>query len=794
MRRILSELTDRGCWISHDRVYVFVSADHGITEMGYHGLQPVSRNSRILVREAGVLTFGLRTRKGDIPLQTENVDWKPTGITTTTTFPDGACALSMALTGRSVKIRCLLTRGTGVTVCVELAKQSTFSEVHGKRTWSPFRPEGGTVRAVFHDRIMLQEWIQRKGPYAGDFMIPEPIRRKIFNPLKRSGQNTPEDLRPEFRSSDMPLYDARGSVICEAEGWSVLETKDAWLFEHPLGPNQGADLTIRCSDDGKATVGADDVPDRPGGQSTLVLPGFPHLEEFAASVPGIMDSCIVHDHGIPRACPGRYYWIWSWDTLVTMLEALRWGGYSDAARTVRFIEQNRDANGVVPLRWTRDLLPLDTPSPGGIEFLQAALAYETFLETGDRGLLEHSIPALTARFTASESPVERDGVLRGAGYYPDLLSAFGRNEQSAPCMETGSWYGFCRIVENLARLTGNGDLGTRAGAVAEKIAEEFAGRYWDETTGFFADSINPDSGGRSPYHPLFALLFLQSSSGFRLIRPHLQKAAEFIAREFLTDFGMRVLPQGETGPSRETVLDSWYPHWDLYALRVLRRAGDAESIIRWLKLAEVALTKLGYCPEFLSLKGFRESDPDKWKHHGSASNLNCITSWHRALREAVLGFECDPGGITHIPLALPLKRGRMDGFVFRGGNWTVETVSDGEDLEALSVDGQNIDGCLKIPAGFYTRGNHTVVARYSNRPMLPCFLEITNALVRRSSRNGDRVEVEIEPLGAVDGAVYSPQQPRVFTNDSELPLHWEEETGRGWFSLAAQEVCTLRLV
>ena len=65
MKRRLDSLVDRGCWISHDRMYAFISADHGITEIGYHGIQPVSRNSRVLVEESGVLCFSARGGAGE---------------------------------------------------------------------------------------------------------------------------------------------------------------------------------------------------------------------------------------------------------------------------------------------------------------------------------------------------------------------------------------------------------------------------------------------------------------------------------------------------------------------------------------------------------------------------------------------------------------------------------------------------------------------------------------------------------------------------------------------------------
>ncbi|MCX6143523.1 MAG: hypothetical protein NTZ35_09900 [Ignavibacteriales bacterium] len=774
-------------------MYAFVSAEHGITEVGYHGLQPVSKNSRTLVRESGVLTFSVRIDNKEYTLQTSDVDWRPTRIEAETILPDGICSLVIAAKGRTLVVRCSSSTEVTPTLCMRLDKQSTFTAVHGERTWSSLWSVGGKVVTGFRDRIMLQKWLDQTGPYAGDFLIPEPVRKKIFNTSKLSGLATRDDLRPEFQNTDLALYDAGAVITFGGVGCSLRETAEAWIFEQTMQPGRATQFTIRCSDQAEAPVAESEAsPERPA-LSRLALPGFPHLEEFATTVPGLVESCIVRDCGIPRACPGRYYWIWAWDALVTMQEALRWGDHSNVLRTVRFIEQHRDEAGRIPARWTRALLPLDTPSPGGIEFLQAALVYEAFLETNDDDLLKQSLPSFIARFEDSEQQILREGLVKGEGFYPDLLSAFGRGEESAVCMEVGSWYALCRILENIARQIGDGKLEERTSAAAAMIAQNFSANYWDKEAGFFVDSINSDANTRSRFHPLFALLFLQSSLGLPLIRPHLQEAAAFIARELVTDAGMRVIPLTETGPSGEDVLDSWYPHWDLYALKLFRRAGNAGPIMRWLGRAEEALSRLGYCPEFLTLKGFRENDSRAWERHGSASNLNCVTSWLRGIRESIVGFEFDPGGITHLPLSLPVPAARLENIRWRGSSWSFESIYGGPHFESLVVNDTIIEGSTKIPIHHQTPGDHIVTALYGSKTPLLHFTEVANAKLLNSDRRRDVVEIVIEPLGFVDVAFFSPELPAVFVDNRKVFAEWHQTTGQGFFSLPAASRYTIRI-
>lgn len=77
--RDLHRSADRSCWISGSRVNACVAAGSaGIVEFGFHAAQPVSRNSRMLVRSAGVVALSLRAPDGkEHPLAIDQVDQAP---------------------------------------------------------------------------------------------------------------------------------------------------------------------------------------------------------------------------------------------------------------------------------------------------------------------------------------------------------------------------------------------------------------------------------------------------------------------------------------------------------------------------------------------------------------------------------------------------------------------------------------------------------------------------------------------------------------------------------------------
>jgi hypothetical protein len=350
-------------------------------------------------------------------------------------------------------------------------------------------------------------------------------------------------------------------------------------------------------------------------------------------------------------------------------------------------------------------------------------------------------------------------------------------------MEVGCWYSLCRIIQNSARRLGDRETETLADGCATSISRLFDSHFWDEKAGFFVDSIGGKGTAPRAVHPLFALLFLYTPLGFSLVRGRIARMGAFIVRHLLTPEGMRVVPLDEGSAGTEVVMDSWYPHWDLYALKVLRRAGYAHEIVSWLRRSEQVLDRLGYCPEFLSLSGFRAGEADAWARHGAASNLNCVTGWYRAMRESVLGIETDPGGLTHIPLALSTGHIRIESLWWRGGLWDIEVDYGGQEVESFEVDGERIDGCLKVPARHVDSGKHHLVIRYGGRKPRLRLNETVNAEVEPLSVTNREIVADLKGLGFVGVSFVSRDRPQAAIDGRVVETVWNEETGEGYFEM-----------
>jgi hypothetical protein len=808
MLKHLDQLADRSCWISGERINACIGIDaHGIAEIGFHGAQPVSRNSRMLVRERGVLALAIRNSEGgEEEVRFDSVDWHPHKI-----------SVAMAPWGRRMELaieaadRALLVIVTGdvggCQLCATFFPEACNVQVRGERTWA--RPRVGThwLSLQCRDRICLREWLRQEGPYAGDFLIPEPWRRVIFARSIRSGQATAADLRPEYRDADITLYDATTTLRIGGNACLIEQRQDCIRFVTPL---KGAGsripaLLIAGTERNEAGIPSvqefgekTEKTDALFGELERVSPrltagAMPELTDWFSVVPGIVQSCTVSESGMTRATPGAYYWLWAWDNMVTGVETLRWGAHTLVADMVRFINTHRDLGGSIPARWTRSGQPLDTPPRGALEFLLLHLAYQHALETGNNQALLDVYPHAVAHLRTVTLVAGGNGLVPNISFYPDLPLRFGRTEKSIAALETGCLYGLARILENTAALVGDPGTLNESRVLAANIESSFLHTFWDEGRGFLIDAIDAETGKRNVTYPLFSLLFLQTPLGIPLLRRALPQMGRFMAEHLQTDLGTRILPAWDIRQGSEQVASSWYPHWDIYLLKVLRRTGQGDGIMRWLRAARLVLRRLGYVPEFLMLDGLTEEPGDRWLRHGAVSNLNCLTGWYRGVIEGVFGLEMDPGGMGVVPLDLPLGSLRLEGLHHRGVQWDIGVEHGGSSLNEIRIDGTPLRGTMKIPAAFHGQGRHELLLRYGNPPEGPRFRELMNAEVLESEGDSNAAAVQIRALGTVEILVENAQAVQSELDAKPLKLDIDPGTGTGRARIVSVNTHTLSL-
>lgn len=732
-----------------------------------------------------------------------DVEWMPGYARVCCECSGGRLTVEMTPAGRSLIITFHKISLTGAAIVLLFHASSLFSDVQGERVWSADPSTGAHALFRFRDRIILSDWMKREGRYAGDFLIPEPLRRKVFARRCRSGLATALDLLPEYANSSMPVYDATVTVTLGGDGYAREERGGDMAFVLPVekAPKSLPPFVFEFADEA-SPADRDPDPLKKAGRvqaaqarafeiaPRLQMPDSPHVMDFVASVPALVESSVVRDYGVPRATPGRYYWIWAWDAMVTALASPWWGGRVLAEKTARFVNVHRDEGGLIPMRWTRSLEPLDTQPRGSLEALLTSLAYETYLDTQDRRVLEEIYPATVRHLAELSGECDSRGFFRNIGFYPDQPQQFGRTEESAVAVEVANFYTFCRTCENIGLVMGDSTLCRQGREMSLRLESSFLAHFWDDQTGFLADAIDVSSGGRNTSYPLFTLMFLHSSFGWQLIRPKIAECAEFIARHHLSPWGLRVLPAWDRNAKSETVSGAMYPHWDLYAIRILRKAGRTNEIMQWVQSLRKVLGRLGYAPEFLRLDGLNDNDRATWLRHGAASNLNCVTGWYQALLEGLFGIERDPGGISIVPLALPLGEIAVSGMHHRGTLWNLKVNNDGPGLRSIRVDDVEVVGSLKVPARYYDGREHQLEVTYGRQLPSTRFLELSNAEVIETSGDGMTVSAHIRALGSTEVVFAAPPPGHCHLDGIEVRdvLHVPDGTHRVRLGITGEHI------
>ena len=808
----LTSFLDHGVWISDDRVSALASLrSGGIEQIDFHGEQPVSRNAKLLYHPDGVLKFELLWQ-AEGKLHRKLLDWQnltihPFSIEQVHDLVDFEVVLQIAVKKNQLAAQCkCFPKHQGKTARdlrfhVLWNQQSRTREVHGERLWADLPPKSGTIALKATDQIHLWPWLQRQGDYQGDFLIPENWRRMFFKRDCVSGTARKEDLKNEFVKTNLKLYDADTFILIGNAEYACLKSQQAWQVfdagdaekdsESLIFPTFTVQFFTRKPGNGAAVPStgiwkaqSERYHEFAKQTPKLRLPGFPGVETFFEQMPQVVESAKVQDFGMTRACPGTYYWIWSWDNMVTAQAMARFGDLETMRRMVVFLHQHRDIDGAIPGRWTRQLEAMDSRKIGGLDFLFCELVMQLYAETLDRSVLQNNYAVLHHAFRAIAQSCDDQGRFLTMGMYPDLPTKMARSGQDYVAIDTGMWYCFCRNMEKIALLLQDDATANVAIQLADALQGSFLPLFWDGKKGFCCDSVYPDSDKINQTYPLFSLLFMEFPFGQSLLHSRMADCGDFIEKHLLGDDGIRITPTWDKNHTSEPVMSAWYPHWDLPATTVLARAGRKSALQSWLNSVEQAYQTLGYCPEFVALD---VPAREKFRLHGAAWHLNCASGWYNSLIHNIVGLAFDLGGITAMPI--DAAEASLQNLCFRGGRWDVQIKGRGKWLQRMLVDNIALSGTSKVPTPFYNTDRHELTIELGDDlPVLPVLTELWGGSVLDAGSGSDRTECRIYGLGRVDFAFVSKCRPRLLFDNRTHGFNWNasRNEGRGQFTLSGE--------
>jgi hypothetical protein len=715
----------------------------------------------------------------------------------------------MTLHKKAIVLRIDLSNETktprSVALRVTFNKSALTTQVHGNRTWD--RPVVQNDRSVlFHarDRVLLKDWVEKKGTY----LVNEDWQEKIF----RKGSSR---LRTKYLKGRALLYDAQIYALAGGKRFSGVNKTDKLIEftsqEIPVGEGIRTLVFVVAFGDSQEEVCSnfrysvrnhvrvkDSLRARyrkiDRSAPCLGLEGYPEIEEFFHLVPMVVESAKIPEKGVTRGCASSYYWVWGWDNIVTGLELSKWGDLSYQKKMVQFFATHRAHNGSVPHRFDRDFRSLQSVGFGTIDSLYIYLVFELFTQTRDIALLRDCYRSVKRTFLHMAAESDDRGFYKSLGMYPDFPRRLGRTDNSHVAMEIGTWYVTCRIVELIAAMLRDKPVADKAIVLGDRIRSNFALSFDDDSAGFLVDSVDASTGEKQHTHPIFSLMFLHSSFGFPLIQGKERGMCDFMEASHLSEHGVAMMPRGDQSRGSEIGTSSWYPHWDIYPVKLLRRLGRTSALLRWLELVKDCYRRLGYCPEFVSLKEEDIHPQRRWIHHGSPWNLNCTTGWYKALVEGIIGVESDIGGLTYIPCPLPFST-RLEGLRFRNTIWSVSSRGQGNHIEELIADGSSIRGTCKMPVSFYGRGRHSLQVNYGDRPQpYPVIRELIGGGILKVNAGKGKVAAVVKGWGTLDITFSARNRVLMLFDGIPVDYKWDDLRQVGWAQMMGSGMHRVELI
>jgi len=816
MRTIeLKKLFDKGIWISDSRIAAFISGD-GIKQIDYHGLQPVSRNSRMLMHDESAIKIYYMTKKEEKTLVNWNsVQWYPNKVETAITVDGYSAVVHIGLHNSSLLIWMTVEENFPNNDFIKLEiiidKYLFTKDIHGARKMLLSDHKNEYIILRINDKILLNSWMKEKGAYRGDFMIPEVWRRMIFKNKKISGFAQYDDLKDEYKHDNIFLNDENTFMVFGGESFLVTELREEFIAESEIIPALeensagnpfaivfGTDIISAFQTFCTAIDFSIDAISKKAGyydnfRWTEPSASFSskNLESFFALFPDIVNSAEIEEIGMFRACASSYYWIWAWDSMVTM-NAVSFCRLAPKQRNViQFIRRNKSYDGSIPMQWTHNLEPMDSKGFGALDFLFANLITRNYVSMGNFSVIRENYPHLVHSFEKILSSCNDKGLYPSVGFYPDLPEKLGRREESFVSMEIAALYSNAVIMNWLSYVIQDPLIVKKSEDTILLLQKHFLSVFWDDEKGFLFDSID-ENGNENQSYPLFALLFILNYSSLSLVRSKIKLLADFIEKNLFDDNGFSLVPKWDKSRKSEDVMNSWYPYWDLLALKIIRRSGNKELIKKWIKLADECFGKFGYCPEFISSEEQKNHHTEKWNKHGTPWNLNCSAGWYQSIVENIFGIEEDIGGITYIPLSPLSEKMKLKKVVLKSSECDIEIKGSGKHVSSFSVNGKIIMGCLKIPDSFYFKGPIKIKITHSSVETPLYFKELNGATVKKIDYSLEKVILDIDCVGFVDILFYSKSEPKLSIDGEVKGFSYSAENKEGYLSLflyGQHEIC-----
>ncbi len=753
----LGTIHPKSVWVSKERTSACIS-DNGVVACIFHGNQAVSRNSYIMkgTVDEPALKFCFKN-SGDI------VSY----IVDNCRYSINECSMMISVVGSLIEINVLIKNDSiniivqpseenpNLTFDVTLNEKKLAKDVYGNRKWS-VETNGGNrlARLVSDDRTKISEWVSRHSA----FLIPLEIQNKIFvkDPLS---DITFSDAGPEIKSEyqDGLFIDERIYTDIYGQGFTKsFSGGECLVFSSDISSCCHRELVVRFSSSSEDKVTKADTSYSKPEIPLLIYPADRGLEELFSFIPGVIESVIQHDTGMPRACAGGYYWIWGWDTIVAALEFSKWGRIDRQKQIIAFLLNHRWKNGTIPHRFDRTYEAINV-KPGVTDALFIILVKQYLEESSEYKWLGEIYTTIKEIWNGILEYTDEDGFIFGLGTYPDNPKAMGRTPQSRVAIDSGAFYSALVCMLGFAEYMDDKETSSMCRSCLEDYSEKYISAFFDKGKQMIFDSFTPDKNSFT--YPVYSLLSLNNRAGIPLLLNKQKVIAEFVSREYFTEHGFRALPVQDSNKDTECIHHSWFLYWDVCIMSLMRTFGYYEILKTYQDNIGLMWKNYRTLFEFIDLDNIKADDERfPWSNYGCSWPIHGSVSVYRNILEALLGLRLDMGCITI--LDGPVSDGtELKGLNVSGKKWDFKFRGTGNYIKEIKVNGNILAGSMVIPDSIMTEHNDIEIHHGFKRCTSLAVMDVFGGRIIRVRSKDTGLDITVKSDGFTTLLIRSDRKP-----------------------------------
>ncbi|MBN2853505.1 MAG: hypothetical protein JXQ23_12285 [Clostridia bacterium] len=751
----VSKLDFKRVFICDDRISAGIGL-HGLTQMSYHGTQPVSRNAYIVrSQENEAFTFHVNHRKVTL----KNLFLSSYGF-----LCENNHHLPLLYGFASHKSIILMTKEEKDELEVTFDESSLFSNVHGSRTWDKVFDSNQLIYTA-HDHYGLKEWVDENGCFL--------VNMKDHNRLFSTGEGV------DANNSDEPLKVNYSQIL-----------KDEMIFDSHLY------MTVHRINSGTTCISFGDSMTDLRKERNRVSHTYRHiinhqisryekllrklpiinfdkfnaLNEMTKMIPFYAESVKLSNKNIIRASASDYYWVWGWDSLVSLNEFSKWNDLSYQKKAIEFYCKNKLKDGSIPHRWNRDFSILQSGKFGYTECLFACLVFDVYLKTKKKKILSKYYNDILQIFYGLSEKKNQKGFICGLGVYPDSPHKLGRNNESLVAMDNAAYYLLNNILNEIAVILKDKDIIKKTGENIAFYDMEYLPLFYDSEKQSLNDHVDKSNLFNVKTYPSYSYIANYNRYGQLLYYTKLKEISQFFVKEYMVPNGVRNLPVNDVNVLSEPIHNSWYPHWDIYVLKYLRLAGRRSAVKGYLDSLTSMWERCACIMELLDLRESSENDGRMWQGHGQPWNLNCATAVYKTVFDSVVGIIWEHDFLTVMENGIGYH---MNVNQLKMGTKTVNVeINKGTSvIPKITINKKEIMGSLKLPAKWFNSRNNTLVVDYDNEQQnYPVILESWLTEIKNISITDKTLTANVESEDEGKLLVFSKQKPVVLFNGNDMDI------------------------